>query len=82
MIHEIELEFDAPTMAILIREGCRANYMHDRTHVEWRLNHILSQFAGIPEKRDELAENLRYYGFISDLQAIKMEKGLDWKWKN
>lgn len=31
-----------------------------------------------PEDMEELADALRYYGFISDQQAIKMSKGQIW----
>jgi hypothetical protein len=31
-----------------------------------------------PEDIEELADNLRYYGFIGDIQAIRMSKGEAW----
>ena len=78
MIQEVKIEFDAQTQEKLINFAASRNPMQDREHFTWLLGHIIENYIG---QREVLADWLQYHGFITDSQALKIERGQEWKVK-
>lgn len=54
-------------------------------HYEWSeqwanevLDKLIKRFNEKPDEREFVLDELTWFGFISELQAIRIEKGIDW----
>ena len=76
MIQEVKIEFDAQTQEKLVNLAASRNPMKDKEHFTWLLGYIIENFI---HNRQALADWLQYHGFVTDSQALKIERGQEWK---
>ena len=76
MIQEVKIEFDAQTKKDLIDLAIAMNPSEDKEHFTWLLDYIINNFIN---QREVLADWLQYHGFVTYSQALKIERGQEWK---
>lgn len=74
------LTIEPEVRAVMVGRAVKAQHYYGWSE-DWAsqvLDRIINRFNEKPDEREFVLDELTWYGFISELQAIRIEKGMDW----